>query len=93
MARQIVRLRVINDATTAALSLSDVTWRALRVTLHSTLSLTDILPFSRYSYVLTGKFGQDLLEWQLSIALKELEIAFLRMMFRCSRSSSEFSDM
>lgn len=42
--------------------LSDATCRALRITLQSTIRLTESLLSSGFHYVLTGKFGQDPLE-------------------------------
>lgn len=72
--------------------LSDATCRALRLTLHSTISLTEVLLSSGYRYVLTGKFGQDPLEVRarhsfrkIGSCVSDVDISLFQKFFGISR--------
>ena len=56
--------------------LTQLTCHGLRVTLHSTIELAQLLLDDGYSYVLTAKFNQDPLEVPLCLYIIKLLMAF-----------------
>ena len=70
--------------------LSQQTCHGLRVTLHSTIELAQLLLDDGYSYVLTAKFNQDPLEVPLCLYIIKLLMAF---QFSYKRGTKNYSSI